>query len=250
MTAPPAPSGAELPHLPAHFPGEMLVRARGSQRHGIVVFAGKTISSPPPVLQGSTSDLALPQTALPGDSCRNATFHLCIPPPGPRCCAAMMLVPGDPRGCTELGRQAGRHRWVQATGAGGHGLSQPPGVSSHAPRTTGPACTCPERTHCWLAALPRLPFIFSFLQASEGKLLPLLCQLLLSHCDGSLGPTSCSPEPGCALGAAAAFCIPCSWGWTGSALIRHAPEAGNLSAPVKRQEFPFRSSVLGWLQHL
>ena len=118
------------------------------------------------------------------------------------CCLAQgaalptMLVPGDPRGCVGLSRHAGRHQRVQAPGAGGHGLAQPPGMSSHALRTMDPARICPECTRCRLAALPRLPFIF-FLQASKGKPLPLLCQPLLSHRDGSLGPSSYTSGAAC-----------------------------------------------------
>lgn len=118
-------------------------------------------------------------------------------------------------------------------GAGGHGLAQPPSVSSHALRTP----TQPAHALSGLAALPRLPFISSFLQASERKPLPLLCQSPLLHCNGSLGLPSCTSSPAVpqALPATACCCLQTlqpGLGW--EHLSPRNPKAGNFYLPLQR----------------
>lgn len=150
-----------------------------------------------------------------------------------------MLVPGDLCSCVGLGGQAGRlggcRRRVQA---GTGWLSRPACRVTLCTPQTQPA-------HAPSARAGGSPFTFSFLQASEGKPLPLLCQPLLSHLSGPLGPPSCTPSPAVPWALPAAACTPRSQGWAGSALICHAPETGNLSAPTKRQDFPSIAACAG-----
>lgn len=100
-----------------------------------------------------------------------------------------MLVPGDLCSCVGLGGRAGRlggcRRPVQA---GTGWLSRPACRVTLCTPQTQPA-------HASSARAGGSPFIFSFLQASEGKMLPLLCQPLFSHLSGSLGLPSCTPSP-------------------------------------------------------
>lgn len=208
------------------------MRSGGSQRCGTSVFVGKMISLLSPALQGSTSDLALPQAALPGAGQRNATFCLCISHLARGAGLPTILVPGGPCRGAGLGRRAGQHCGCRMAWAGS-AAQRVESCSAH----LDPAHTCPDCVLRGLAALPRLPFISSFLQAFEGKPLPLLCQLPLVRCSGSLGLPSCTPSLAVPQALPATACcslqtLQSALGW--EHLNLHNPKAGNFYLPLQR----------------
>lgn len=243
------PAGAELPHLPAHLPGGT---------------TGESLKQPEtvaPCLQVRRSDLlASPRR------CRDAPVTWPCPellsqgtaagmPPftSASCCGAQsaallaLRVPGDPCGWPGVG-QGG---WAAAVGAGtrcrraraGSAARRVESRSAH----RGPSPHMPRARAPCAGGSPSAPLHLLLPAGIRGETAPPLCSA--SPCSRTaVGPPSCTLGPAVPWALPAAACNPCSQAWAGSHLIHHASEAGNLSAPTKRQEFPIRSGVCwaGW----
>lgn len=210
------------------------MRARGSQRCGTMVFAGKMISSLSPALQGSTSDLAFPPRGRLQE-CHLSPLHLS---PGPRHCAADNAGPwGAPQR-----RRVGRAGWVALVGAGGHGLAPPPSVSSHALRTpTQPAHALSVCDVGWQLSLgfPSSPPSCrhprgnrSLCSASPRSCTAMGPWVSLRAPQARLCPRRCQPLP-------AAACKPYSQGWAGSTSVLVTPRQGIFICPYKEAGVSF-----------
>lgn len=145
------------------------------------------------------------------------------------------------RQCRSLGAPAEAQGWVGRLGSAGGCRTARAGSAAQRVESRSvhldPAHTCSECVLRGLAALPRLPFISSFLQAFERKPLPLLCQSPLVRCSGSLGLPSCTPSLAVpqALPATACCCLQTlqpGLGW--EHLNPHNPKAGNFYLPLQR----------------
>lgn len=145
------------------------------------------------------------------------------------------------RQCWSLGSPAEAQGWAGRLGSTGGCRRARAGSAAQRVKSRSvhpdPARTRPECVRRGLAALPRLPFISSFLQASERKPLPLLCQSPLLHCNGSLGLPSCTSSPAVpqALPATACCCLQTlqpGLGW--EHLSPRNPKAGNFYLPLQR----------------